>query len=666
MRFLPLLASAAVGFQLSPLSPGRTAVTPRSSQLFSSVAEGSAQEQTADAAAAASQDVQPAAPAPVSRGPPTQPDMQAYSNGYKTAFSEISCALSTPTYGELPSDLVGTYYRCGPAMFSAGSLPPPKNSLVKPKQPPVPDGQDPSRMVLHPFEGDGAVLAVTFHGEGSGTEDEDGEPRVDTAGKATMRFRYVRTNAFTNERKKGKKLYTGMESTRGLPSAMGNDTPLPFHRHHLLPGLNKMRKNTSNTRAVYFGKKLLTLWSGGLPYKLDSLALSTDGRSQLGGVVKKEESAMGAKAAIDAKRNRILFFGVDEEAGSSQLNLYEFNSKFQPINDNDGVVQVKLPGLAMMYDFAATENYAVFVQPQLKVNTMQYMLSKEPGKSLSLEGEPSLLHIVARPSNKANAGGMKTVQIPFDGIPEANLQFINAYEDEDGAIVFDAIRSGTSAGRSANTQWPWASTLSDYQSTASSKSLWRYKVHPQKGFISKDCISDGQLYFGTVNADYSGQKHRYAYAAAGALGEDVAPPQGITKVDLESNTQESWFPEAHEFCGEPMYARRRGDDLEDGGYILSVLFNGKDESSEMVVLRANDIPSGPVARVPIGMAVPHGYHGCFAPTDDANWTFEEMERRAKLADKMETRGSMWNEVKSDFSGLGLRFDDMEEYFGDMM
>jgi hypothetical protein len=23
-----------------------------------------------------------------------------------------------------------------------------------------------------------------------------------------------------------------------------------------------------------------------------------------------------------------------------------------------------------------------------------------------------------------------------------------------------------------------------------------------------------------------------------------------------------------------------------------------------------------------------------------------------------------NEVKSDFSGLGLRFDDMEEYFGD--
>jgi all-trans-8'-apo-beta-carotenal 15,15'-oxygenase len=336
------------------------------------------------------------------------PDMQAYSNGFKTAFTEISYALSSPTVGSLPSDLVGTYYKCGPAMFSAGSLPPPKNSLVKPKQPPVPDGKDSSRMVLHPFEGDGAVLAITFHGDkvmmgqndeninsnNSGQNDSDENiPRVDTMGKVTTRFRYVRTNAFTNERKKGKKLYTGMESTRSVPpsSLVGNDIASPpFYRHHLLSGLNKMRKNTSNTRAVYFGKRLLTLWSGGLPYKLDALALSTDGRSQLGGVIKKEDSSLGAKAAIDAKKNRILFFGVDEESGSSQLNIYEFNSKFQPIKDNEGVVQVKLPGLAMIYDFAVTENYAVFVQPILKVNGMQYMLSKEPGKSVSLESESSV------------------------------------------------------------------------------------------------------------------------------------------------------------------------------------------------------------------------------------------------------------------------------------
>ena len=183
-----------------------------------------------------------------------------------------------------------------------------------------------------------------------------------------------------------------MESTRSTPNLpIENDITLPFYRHHLLSGLNKNRKNTSNTRTVYFGKKLLTLWSGGLPYKLDSLALSTDGRTQLGGVIKREDSSMSSKAIIDSKKNRILFFGIDEESSSSQLNIYEFNSKFQPIRDNDGLVQVKLPGLALIYDFGITNNYAVFVQNMLKVNGMQYMVSKEPGKSVTLlDGEPSV------------------------------------------------------------------------------------------------------------------------------------------------------------------------------------------------------------------------------------------------------------------------------------
>ena len=418
-RFLPYAAfvvgaSALLcqGFQLPSSLSQRTILlqnnySPNFTRLSSSVTEESSmgttaqEEEDQQQPASTTQTAAESTPNNMTQqqSPPQPPDMLAYFNGYKTVFTEISCELSTPTYGSLPPDLIGTYYKCGPAMFSAGSLSPPKNSFVKPKQPPVEDGVDSSRMVSHPFEGDGAVLAVTFHGDNrhvnegeEGNADNDDEPKVDTAGKMTTRYRYVRTNAFTNERKKGKKLYTGMESTRSTPNLpVENDITLPFYRHHLLSGLNKNRKNTSNTRTVYFGKKLLTLWGGGLPYKLDSLALSTDGRTQLGGVIKREDSSMSSKAIIDSKKNRILFFGIDEESSSSQLNIYEFNSKFQPIRDNDGLVQVKLPGLALIYDFGITNNYAVFVQNMLKVNGMQYMVSKEPGKSVTLlDGEPSV------------------------------------------------------------------------------------------------------------------------------------------------------------------------------------------------------------------------------------------------------------------------------------
>jgi hypothetical protein len=127
---------------------------------------------------------------------------------------------------------------------------------------------------------------------------------------------------------------------------------------------------------------------------------------------------------------------------------------------------------------------------------------------------------------------------------------------------------------------------------------------------------------------------------------------------------QTWIPKEYEFCGEPIFVTSKRCEIDDDGYILSVLFNGKSQESEMVILRAGAITAGPIARVPLGIAVPHGLYGCYA--DEAVYSFEEIERRAKLADKMESKGSMWNEVKSDFSGLGLRLDDLEEYFGDIM
>lgn len=299
------------------------------------------------------------------------------------------------------------------------------------------------------------------------------------------------------------------------------------------------------------------------------------------------------------------------------------------------------------------------------LSTLSPLLS-DAQVSLPIVAHEKIVHLVSR-AGSDNAGEIQSFQIPFDGFSDANLQFINAYEDNDGTVIFDAIRSDErSQGSSTNIQYPWATSLSEYKNLSTKKSLWRYKVHPQRGFLSKDCLSEEQIYFGVVNQQKSGSAHRFIYAAAGALGSEVAPPQGIVKYDLESNTRESWFPEPYEFCGEPMYAPIEGETSEDGGYILSTLFNGKEETSELIVLRADNISQGPISRLPLGMAVPHGNHGCFASGDETNYSFEAIERRAKLADKMEARGSMWNEVKSDFSGLGLRFDDMEEYFGELM
>ena len=581
------------------------------------------------------------------------PDMKAYASGYRTVFEEVPCRFCKPSSGAIPSDLKGTYFRAGPAMFSAGSIVPPKTALVQPKNPPVADGVDPSRMVSHPFEGDGAVVGITFD---------------DDADAAILRYRYVRTNALVNERRKGQKCYNAMESTREMGSdcavGLGNDWHLPLYRHHFQPGLNKNRKNTSNTRAIYWGKRLLSMWEGGLPYKLDSLALSTEGRSQLGGAIKREEDPFCSKMVVDSKNDRAIFYGLDQDSRQSEVTIYEFGANFRLVDG--GRQSVSLPGFAVFNDFCATENYAVFVQPPISTSGMQFMFSKEPGKATSLEREkPAIVHLIPRAGSVKR---LRSIAIPVtDDIIDANIHFVNAYEVSDDVII-DAIRTECVPSGQLPPAWPWVDTIEKYRAGSSAKSLWRYTVDTKTGTVAKKCLSKSNCAFGVINPAVSTRKHRFIYTNVGFGDTGASPPQGIARYDTETRAMDRWMPLKHEFCGEPMFAPKTGssdsslsgDSKEEDGYILSVVLDGQREESDFIILDARRVGAGPLVRIPLGCMIPHGLFGCFA--EDAVWSRESIERRARLADKMESRGNMWNEVKSDFSGLGLRLDDIDEYF----
>lgn len=581
------------------------------------------------------------------------PDMEAYAAGYQTVFEEIACRSCKPLLGEIPSDLIGSYYKSGPGMFSAGSIYPPQAALVKPKQRPVPDGQDASRMVRHPFEGDGGMLGVTFAGDGT----------------ATVRYRFVRTPGLFAERKTGQKKYAGMEPTRAMGAqcagGLGNgDWQLPLFRHHLLPGLNRLRKNTSNTRPVYWGRRLMSLWEGGQPYKMDAVALSTEGKSLLGGAIVKEDVPFGAKMVYDSIKNRALFYGIEQDSRESEITLYEFDDKFRLVGDKAGRYSTTVPGCAILNDMAATEDYAIFVQPPLTcTNPLQFLVNRDPGKMLQLakkddDGDaPAVVHLVPRLGSSRQEQLSIPIPVDADYLVDGNLLFCNSYEDsEAGVLVIDAVRPERAPSEQPLPQYPWVDTMSNYRAGAGKKGLWRYTVDLSRNSVSKVRLVSSDVSFATINPAVSTQRHRYIYYAIGALGEEASPPQGIGRYDAQTGATVSWMPQAHQFCGEPKYAPKADDGgtgaAEDDGYILSVMFDGKKQESEMLIFTASKIEQGPIARIPMGFACPHGLFGVFTADPEAAWSQETISRRAKLADKMESRGSMWNEVKSDFAGLG--------------
>jgi all-trans-8'-apo-beta-carotenal 15,15'-oxygenase len=380
--------------------------------------------------------------------------------------------------------------------------------------------------------------------------------------------------------------------------------------------------------------------------------------------VLKDEDPLGGAAALDAARNRLLLYGISHGPQSSELTLYEFDEAFRLVEPG-GRRTFRVPGFLLASGVCATPNYAVLVAPNVQCSAARFLVSKDPGSVLRLGRGGSVL-LVPR-AGTAGSGDVKVVPIPPDELSEANLQLVNAYE-EGGLVVMDVIRSDGSSKRGGGgpSRWPWATTLAGYRDLASQKSLWRYTIDPRAGAVSKERLLKGRhVDFATVDPDRSARRHEHVYMTVGATLDGSSPPQGILKYSASTGSVQEWMPEPHEFCGEPAFAPRDGGGEsrdEDGGYLLSVLFNGRTRESELVVLGAADVGAGPVCRVPLGFAVPHGHHGCHAPR--AGWSPGEISRRAKLHDKMESRGNYWNEVKSDFSGLGLRLDDMEEYFGD--
>jgi carotenoid cleavage dioxygenase-like enzyme len=93
------------------------------------------------------------------------------------------------------------------------------------------------------------------------------------------------------------------------------------------------------------------------------------------------------------------------------------------------------------------------------------------------------------------------------------------------------------------------------------------------------------------------------------------------KVDTEDPTRnEQYCFEPYEFIGESVFVQKVGKDVtqrdeEDAGYLVSLLTNGRDKTTELVIFDVEGMGAlerGPVVRSPLPTFIPQGLHGFYA------------------------------------------------------
>jgi all-trans-8'-apo-beta-carotenal 15,15'-oxygenase len=474
----------------------------------------------------------------------------AWARAYESQHQELAYWIDD-VEGTIPADLHGTLFRNGPGLLDI-------------------NGQS----YHHPIDGDGMVCSVAF-----------------AKGRAFFRNRFVRTIGFLEEQAAGRILYRSPFGTQKPGGVLANMFDLRL-------------KNLANTSALYWGGKLLALWEGGEPHRLDPSTLETLGLDTMDNMLSPgNEFAAHPRLDPDPPGSSVphlINFGAHLEltVGPSQttLTLYELTPDGTLVHRH----AYRVKGFTFFHDMLITPNYCIFFQLPMTYNPLPYLFGfSSIVQSMELDpNRPTTILLLPR----TPGGEVQTFKTTSGFI----FHHVNAFEQGD-EVWIDTI---------SYDDFPQVGPNDDFRKLSFELfppgQIWRYKVNLKSKQVHRQRIQKRSCEFPRLNPAVSGRTYRYTYLTAAPSAEVNGPHQCILKMDMQNGTEQLWNDTPYGFPGEPVFVPRKGGTQEDDGWVLSLVYDAAHHRSDVVILDARDIAKGPLARLHLKQHIPHGFHGNFA------------------------------------------------------
>lgn len=412
----------------------------------------------------------------------------------------------------------------------------------------------------HWFDGDGMLHAVTVHD-----------------GKVTYRNRWVRTEGFEREAHQGGALWSGIM-----------EPPLSNPRLNVHMPI----KDTSNTDVVYHNEKLLTTWYlAGEPYAVDPITLETLGKEDFGGSLR---SNMSAHCKVDEHTDELLFFDYSPRPPYMMYGVVGSNGHVKHC------VPIDLPGPRMPHDMAITQNYSILLDLPLIADPQAMKAGRH--KIVFRRDMPSRFGIIPR------YGQSDSIRW-FEASPCYMYHTINAWEEGD-EIVLDTCRVHKPA--------PPPTAVTRLEKMLAylrlDARIYRYRFNLKTGQTKEEELDDKNTEFPTMNSTLLGRPTRYAYNVH-ITNDSTLLFDGVVKYDTVKGTSETFLFGPGRYGSEAPFAARPHPTAEDDGYLLSFIYDERESRSELIILDAQNLGAGPLARVIIPQRIPYGFHACWVPAE---------------------------------------------------
>lgn len=469
-----------------------------------------------------------------------------YLHGFQSQPHEANVAHLAMT-GSLPAWLSGTLLRIGPGKFEVGA-----------------------HQYRHWFDGLALLHKFSF-----------------ADGQAHYASKFLGSNAYRSAERTGKIAYRefATDPCRSL-----------FQR--VFSGWRPEYSDNANVSIGRIDGQFVAMTETPLPIQFDAATLETLG------VLQPDDRMDGQITTAHPHHDPELGADINYLTSFGKQCVYRIFARPDGSTRRQLMAEVPVQQPAYMHSFAMTRRFVILTECPFVVTPLRIvkdMLIKDLKPFIHyLEWLPerNTRFTVIRKSDGAVAGRWEAEAF-------ATFHHINAYEQ--GDELFIDLCAYPDARHYLHSMY--LDKLRDTHNRIHMGEFRRYRLIPGVTTASYDVMSGEtidlpQIHYAAVN----GRPYRYAYGVSNSQTYLDSIFNQLVKVDTQTRATQTWcMPDG--YPSEPIFVARPGAAAEDDGVVLSVVLDGKRNTSFLLALDAATFQER--ARAEVGQHLPFSFHGGF-------------------------------------------------------
>ena len=405
-------------------------------------------------------------------------------------------------------------------------------------------------------------------------------------GRVDYRTRFVRSERFVSQDKARRALF-------------------PMYRNPYMddPSVKGLSRSTANTHVINFKGLILALKEDSPPVALDLHTLETvDPVFTFGGELPRTQP-FTAHPKTCSRTGNILAFGYEAEGlGSDVVSAFE-------LDKNTGKklweARIKVPYVGLLHDYGITENHVMFYVVPLAYDPEQM---QRGGIHWSWDKTRKTYFGVFR-----RGGDGKDIKW-FEGPAQSGTHTMGVFEDGN-KIYFDTeMTAGSPFPFMPNKDGspPDYKAAESYLHRISANLSGRFKGYNVEPLFPLSAPLPKQ------DDRYNTVPYRYGYAACPdpAAPSRAAAGSCYARMDIQTKSYKLWNAGTKVSLAEPVFAPKSLTAREGEGYLLGIAYNlDQNLRSDLVILDAERVEDGPIARVRLPVQASPQVHGYWVRED---------------------------------------------------